>query len=443
MHSSLDDSFKLPGIVQDRLESPNFPGFSPDIKHIKTLKNDALENMLPFSSSFDPLDMPLPGTPDDYPMHLMSLCAPGLLNEGLGRTKKGKKRKRAKKERVVMTPNKEKNLKLMSDTYERNKIGQIGALKRGRIDFPLQGMSIIAPRTTVASLSVPVPMFKCIYPACNKYFIETSRLYYHVREHQQSLNCPYCSKSNKCMATLIYHVRTHTREKPYICHVAGCDFSSSTKCNLVAHLKSDIHHAPLKGADVYPWFKDYLELDIKPYLRNKHRVKKIPRQRRKRRRMGLEPDELVPDYLNPEDHSLKMVPLSTGLGNQKGPMHGIIPMANPPTLPPTATIPHCPITPDQPRTQPLQKVEMDTMKPEDAEKLFQMFSLPPSISTIPQGHLPQKWDPAKGFPNIPRMEPSPGTLAQMAAGAAITNLIAPPLSGSVVKMPPTTILINR
>jgi len=371
-------------------------------------------------------------------------------------------RKRAKKERVVMTPRKEKNLKLMSDTYERNKIGQIGALKRGRIDFPLQGMSIIAPRTTVASLSVPVPMFKCIYPACNKYFIETSRLYYHVREHQQSLDCPYCSKSNKCMATLIYHVRTHTKEKPYICHVAGCDFSSSTKCNLVAHLKSDIHHAPLKGNDVYPWFKDYLELDIKPYLRNKNKGKhKAPRSKRRRRRKamhGEEEEAPVPHYLNAEDHSLKMVPITAGhgLGLRKGPLANLpvmLPMANPPQM----AMRHPPQYQQVPHRQQIQlapkknmnawKAEgIQTMKPEVADKMmFQMpfvSMLPPAISIRPKG-----WD--QGFPPIAVAEPSPTTAAAISAACALAGVSLGgmesrpnPSTRRQRKMPPRVIVIE-
>ena len=43
------------------------------------------------------------------------------------------------------------------------------------------------------------------------------------------------------MATLIYHVRTHTENKPYLCPLPRCEFKTATKGGLKHHLLSNQH----------------------------------------------------------------------------------------------------------------------------------------------------------------------------------------------------------
>lgn len=43
------------------------------------------------------------------------------------------------------------------------------------------------------------------------------------------------------MASLVYHVRTHTKSKPYVCTLPSCEFVTATKGNLKAHLLSNQH----------------------------------------------------------------------------------------------------------------------------------------------------------------------------------------------------------
>ena len=81
--------------------------------------------------------------------------------------------------------------------------------------------------------------FSCIYPDCSATFALTNDLYDHIREHSKELNCPRCSSKYKCMASLVYHVRTHTGNKPYICPLPLCKFITATKGNLKAHLLSN------------------------------------------------------------------------------------------------------------------------------------------------------------------------------------------------------------
>lgn len=86
--------------------------------------------------------------------------------------------------------------------------------------------------------------FKCIYPDCKSTFKLTNDLYDHVRlDHSKDLICPRCPDKNtfKCMASLIYHSRTHTQEKPYKCPMPQCKFVTATKGNLKAHLLSNQH----------------------------------------------------------------------------------------------------------------------------------------------------------------------------------------------------------
>lgn len=48
--------------------------------------------------------------------------------------------------------------------------------------------------------------------------------------------CPYCSKWCPCKAEMDRHIRTHTGERPYKCHL--CSYSATVKCTLQNHLRA-------------------------------------------------------------------------------------------------------------------------------------------------------------------------------------------------------------
>ena len=57
------------------------------------------------------------------------------------------------------------------------------------------------------------------------------------------VTCPFCVKWCPCKAEMDRHVRTHTGERPYKCHL--CSYSATVKCTLKNHLRA-IHDRPEK-----------------------------------------------------------------------------------------------------------------------------------------------------------------------------------------------------
>lgn len=78
---------------------------------------------------------------------------------------------------------------------------------------------------------------KCIFKECSSTFCTSLDLTLHLRE-KHKLNskekCPHCDKIVTSLSALVYHVRTHTGEKPYYCPV--CGKRSATKANMQLHV---------------------------------------------------------------------------------------------------------------------------------------------------------------------------------------------------------------
>ena len=84
--------------------------------------------------------------------------------------------------------------------------------------------------------------FQCVVRNCTEIFHLTHDLYDHIRIFhkitEDDMRCEYCGYECKCMATLVYHTRTHTQEKPYVCPIGDCGFATATKGNLKSHLQA-------------------------------------------------------------------------------------------------------------------------------------------------------------------------------------------------------------
>jgi len=101
---------------------------------------------------------------------------------------------------------------------------------------------------------VPV-IHKCMQPECKQTFTGTRELILHWRvQHNRELKCPLCPKICTAGITLVHHVRTHTKERPYKCPIAECKYASTTKANLRLHMKAV--HGPdtvVMYAGVFGW----------------------------------------------------------------------------------------------------------------------------------------------------------------------------------------------
>jgi len=118
---------------------------------------------------------------------------------------------------------------------------------------------------------------------CDAAFCKTHSLYAHIRSHQRHSECPQCGKVLTCMATFVYHVRTHSMEKPYFCPCDGCDFQNAVKYNLKVHLAS-IRHGGKSNLAKYAKVLDLDVCDKSMRKRKDNSVHELGSRRSKKRR---------------------------------------------------------------------------------------------------------------------------------------------------------------
>jgi len=138
------------------------------------------------------------------------------------------------------------------------------------------------------------PILHSIFPGDPATFNTTTDLYAHIRKFckqltiksgtKKKLACPYCGKLSACMPMLVYHVRTHTLEKPYVCPIPDCPAKDpclhrcniksegrfATKCNLKAHMQGGCH-----GWIEFEKWVDVLDFDTPKPMYKKRRAAKI------------------------------------------------------------------------------------------------------------------------------------------------------------------------
>eukprot|EP00488_Nonionellina_sp_1-RS-2012_P000198 TRINITY_DN10586_c0_g1_i1.p1 TRINITY_DN10586_c0_g1~~TRINITY_DN10586_c0_g1_i1.p1 ORF type:complete len:126 (+),score=25.95 TRINITY_DN10586_c0_g1_i1:368-745(+) len=95
------------------------------------------------------------------------------------------------------------------------------------------------------------------------------------------------------MATFVYHVRTHTAEKPYYCPCEGCDFKNAVKYNLKVHLAC-IRHG---GKDNLKKYAKVLDLDVCEKSLRKRKDNSVHElgSRRSKRRRKMNNDRMTHD----------------------------------------------------------------------------------------------------------------------------------------------------
>ncbi|ORY30303.1 hypothetical protein BCR33DRAFT_666353, partial [Rhizoclosmatium globosum] len=85
----------------------------------------------------------------------------------------------------------------------------------------------------------PLKRHPCPYPTCPKLLATSGSLKEHIRTHtnDRPFHCHICSKSYTTQNRLTVHVRDHTEERPYVCDVRGCGYASKQKCGLTSHAR--------------------------------------------------------------------------------------------------------------------------------------------------------------------------------------------------------------
>lgn len=81
--------------------------------------------------------------------------------------------------------------------------------------------------------------FQC--SICQKSFFTKGNLSVHALLHKPDgvrLTCYFCKRGISRKSNLERHIRTHTQEKPFVCLVDSCQFSTSYPTGLINHTKN-------------------------------------------------------------------------------------------------------------------------------------------------------------------------------------------------------------
>lgn len=110
----------------------------------------------------------------------------------------------------------------------------------------------------VAAHSLRKRTYSC--SICQKAFFNKNHLKTHEYIHRPDANnfsCYFCKKKFRRKYYLELHTRTHTQEKPYTCSVDHCKYSTAQSTHLTCHLKTHEGETEIKTSSCYFCSKTY------------------------------------------------------------------------------------------------------------------------------------------------------------------------------------------
>ncbi len=105
---------------------------------------------------------------------------------------------------------------------------------------------------------VPVEVYNLEIYQRHRYFVGKGQILVHNECH----TCETCGKNFKTSARLKIHVRVHTKEKPYVCNVPGCDYRAAQKGDLTRHMRRHTGEKPFKCDICKSFFTRKSNLDV-------------------------------------------------------------------------------------------------------------------------------------------------------------------------------------